>query len=350
MRRVRGALDTVAAGSIRRVMGVERTAVEVACWVGEALLPALRAMVADDRLAIVAMGGTGAGSRDLATEFGVPHHDDPRQLAGTAGVEAIVLMDPDRRIPAEELSAVMSAAQDRPLLTMATRPGGPTTFLEESLPLPGGGHPPLPVPWFRGLRRGRRLLEAGEAFGSPMSASVEVTGPGPAGLVATRLLDAFDLLGQWLGLPAVVDACGVRPFGDGSGSKAGDATPVRLHVLARYPDGRVASVVAGADGGRHQRVVTLQGDAGRLRMVDDGIDWSDAEGRCVEFAPSGGPGENDLADDLVESIEAIVRGLVPLRPMEATMDLLAVCEACMLSMRTGEPETIDRVRRMLGRV
>jgi hypothetical protein len=41
---------------------------------------------------------------------------------------------------------------------------------------------------------------------------------------------------------------------------------------------------------------------------------------------------------------------VPMRPVDATMDLLAVWEACMLSVRTGEPETIERVRRMLGRV
>jgi predicted dehydrogenase len=325
-------------------MGDTRTGIAAACWVGDALLPTLRVMADDERFRVVAVGGTSADVSDLAKSLGVPHHDDPRQLAATPDVDAVLLMDPERRIPDDELTAVISSAQDRPLLSMATRPGGVTAFVDEASPLPGTGPLPLPVPWFRGLRRGRRLLEAAEAFGAPVSASIEVSGPGPEGLLSTRLLDAFDLLTAWFGLPASVEACAVRA------SISTDVVPGRIFVIARFADGRAASVIAGADGGRHQRSVTLHGVSGRLRMVDDGTDWSDLEGRTVEFEPSSPPGENDLAIDLLESVEAIVRGLVPMRPVDATMDLLAVWEACMLSVRTGEPETIERVRRMLGRV
>lgn len=331
-------------GSIPIEMGADQHGVRIACWVGETLIPAFRALAGDERIHVVTIGGTAAESRDVAGEFELSHVDDPRQLAATPDVDAIVLMDPDRRLSADELTAIISAAQDRPLLSMASRPSGLAAFLDEASPLSGGGPLPLPVPWFRGLRRGRRLLEAAETFGSPFSASVEVSGPRSDGLLATRLLDAFDLLSTWFGLPAFVDATAVRPPG------AVDAAPDRLFVIARYPDGRAASVSAGADGGRHQRSVTLTGDGGRLRIVDDGIDWTDADGEVVEFEPSTPPRADDLAEDLAESIEAIVRRLVPMRPPEATLDLLAVCEACMLSARTGEPEAIERVRRMLGRV
>jgi hypothetical protein len=313
---------TVGAGTIPIEMGDDQTGVRVACWVGESLLPSFRALAADDRVHVVTMGGTDAGTRDVAIELNLAHVDDPRQLAATADVDAIVLMDPERRLSADELTAIISAAQGRPLLSMASRPGGLAAFLDEASPLSGSGPLPLPVPWFRGLQRGRRLLEAMETFGTPFSASVEVSGPKADGLLATA----------------------VRPLG------IADATPDRLFVVARYPDGRAASVTAGADGGRHQRSVTLTGQGGRLRMVDDGIDWSSVEGEIVEFQPSNAPREFDLAKDLAESIEVIVRRLVPMRPAEATLDLLAVCEACMLSARTGEPEAIDRVRRMLGRV
>lgn len=323
-------------------MGAARTA--IACWAGEALLPVLRALIEDGRFSIVAVGGTTAEGREIAAALDVPHHDDPRLLATTPDAEAVVLMDPDRRLSAEELVAVMSAAQDRPLLTMATRSGAVGALMDEASDWPVNAPLPRPVPWFRGLGRGRRLLEAMAAFGTPLSASVEVTGPGPEGMLATRLLDGFDLLGEWFGFPVVVDACGLRAPG------AGDGGVGRLLVLARYADGRAASVIAGADGGRHQRSVTLHGEAGRLRMVDGGIDWSDEHGRSVEFEAPGPPCGRDLADDLADSIEAIVRGLVPPRPRDVTLELLAVCEACMLSMRTGEPETIERVRRMLGRV
>ncbi len=325
-------------------MGGDRTRVRIACWVGDALLPACAALASDDRLTIVALGGPTADAVDFAARLGIPHLDDPRQLAATTGIDAVVLMDPERRIPADELTAVMSAAHDRPLLSMAVRPGGLSAFLDESFPLPGNAPLPLPIPWFRGLRRGRRLLEAAETFGPPASASIEITGPGPDGLLTTRLLDAFDLLSAWFGLPAVVEACGIRPIG------VSEAPIRRLFAIARYPDGRAASVSVGADGGRHQRSVSLHGAAGRLRVVDDGMDWSDAEGGTVEFEPPGPPRQTEPAEDLAESIDAIVRGLVPVRPAEATLDLLAVCEACMLSARTGEPEAIERVRRMLDRV
>ena len=84
--------------------------------------------------------------------------------------------------------------------------------------------------------------------------------------------------------------------------------------------------------------------------MDGAIDWTDAAGVAVEFEapPAAEPG--DLADELAESIMAAVSGRLPTRTAASSLDLLAVCEACRLAARTGEPEAVDRVRGMLARV
>ena len=324
-------------------MGDAASAIPIACWVGDDLTATLAQVCGRSEIDCLAVGG-GAAARAFADELGVPSHDDIRQLAAVPEARAIVLMDPERPLEPDVLSSLIAAAAGRPVLSMTPRPGDLAAFLDERSPVPEAAPLPIPIPSFRGVRRGRRLIEAAETFGSPISASVEVTGPAPAGVVATRLLDAIDLLSIWFGLPAFVQATAVQPVG------AGDTPPTRLFVIARYPDGRAASITAGADGGRHQRAVVLHGEAGRLRGLDGAIEWTDPRGEIVEFEPSPAAGGDDLGIELAESIESAVLGRLPQRSAEASLDLLAVGEACLLGARTGEPEAIERVRRMLGRV
>lgn len=325
-------------------MGDAPPSIPIACWVGDAHVETLRRVLSRSSVGVVALGGAGPAARSLAGEVEAAWHDDLRRLAATGDARAIVLMDPERPLEPDVLSALIGAADQRPVLSMAPRPGDLSAFLDERSSVLDAGPLPLPIPSFRGVRRGRRLIEAAEAFGPPVSASVEVSGPPTAGVLGTRLLDAVDLLSLWFGLPAFVESAAVQPVG------AGDAPPRRLFVIARYPDGRAASITVGADGGRHQRSVVLHGEAGRLRCDDGAIDWTAADGTIVEFDASPEPTPDDLPLELAESIEAAVAGRLPVRSAEASLDLLAVGEACLLGARTGEPEAIDRVRRMLGRV
>lgn len=318
--------------------------IPVACWTGEDMLGTLRSIIARPGLECVALGGDSPAVRSQAQAFGVPHHDDLRALAGTSEAQAIVLMDPRRPLEPEVLAAVMSAAGPRPILSMAMRPSGLSAFLDEHSPFPDAASLPRPIPSFRAVVRGRRLIDAAETFGVPDSATVEVGGPGPEELLGTRLLDAIDLLSIWFGIPAFVQASAVQPIG------GGDAPPRRLFVIARYPDGRVASITVGADGGRHQRSVSLLGAGGRLRCVDGAIDWTDASGTTVEFEASPPASADDLAIELAESIRSAIADRLPGRSAATSLDFMAVGEACRLAARTGEPEAVDRVRGMLARV
>ena len=236
-----------------------------------------------------------------------------------------------------------SSEAGRPLLSMTPRPSLVLDQIEDTTHALESGTTPQPMPLFRTLRSGRRLIEAARAFGTPSSATVEVTGPCLDGTLGTRLMDALDLLSEWFGAPGTVQAIGIR-------NQAPSDVVSRILAVARYPDGRAATLIAGADGGRLSRSVTIHGEAGRLQYTNGVVDWSDLDGHQVELTPPVASHPDDLARELVESVTNAMEGFNPPRPLNTMLDLLAACETAMLSTRTGETESFDSVRGMIGRV
>jgi hypothetical protein len=317
----------------------------VAIWVGESQLPLIQMLSRMPGLEVMALGGDSAMIRETADRLGAAHVPDPKVLAGVEA-DATLIADPSRIMPTEVLSAMIAEASrsNRPLLSMAPRPAS----IEESAELIASAVLPSPVPCFRDLPHGRRFITATESFDSPSAASVEISGPAAETSLAGRLFDAFDLLSTWFGLPSFVDATAVRPIGS-----QGQVAPRRLFAVARYPDGRAASISAGVDGGRHARITTLFGPGGRMQSLDGSLDWTGPKGEVVEHEATTTPGTDDFHRELAESIRCHIRmherGERSRSP-ELIVDLLATCEAALLSAKTGEPESVDAVRRMLGRV
>ena len=317
----------------------------VAAWVGDELVPTLERMLVDDLLRCSHLGGDGPAARDLATSHDIPFIDDARALA-RAESSATVIMNPSTTFPLEVLEAMVRASSEagRPLLSMTPRPSLDRDQPGEAGEIFAAGPPPVPVPLFRALQNGRRFIEATNTFGTPTSASVEISGPEMAGSLGTRLFDAFDLLSTWFGIPATVQATSVR--------KTSPNAPriKRVFAVAVYPDGRAASVNVGSDGGRVHRAATLHGEAGRLHVSDGAMDWSDRSGTQLELGTTVAAAESDFALEVSNAIMATVTGMVPMHPLETTIQLLATCEAAFLSGRTGERESCEAVRQMLGRV
>ena len=98
------------------------------------------------------------------------------------------------------------------------------------------------------------------------------------------------------------------------------------------------------------RSVTLHGEGGRLHSCHGSLDWSDRSGTQLELGEVRASRQSDFAEELSEAIVATIGGAVTGQPLEATISLLAACEAVFLSGRTGEPESCESVRQMLGRV
>ena len=316
----------------------------VAIWAGERQASMLQGLFDGECLEPAAIGGEAVSIRDEAARLGVAYHDDPRALAH-AEADATLIADPDRVMPTDMLAAMIAEAERarRPLLTLAPRPAS----IEESAELLASTHLPTPVPCFRDLRPGRRLIDAATAFEAPSAAAIECSGPEREAAILGRLFDAFDLLSIWFGTPTHVDATAVRPVGMPS------SRPTRILAIARFPDGRAASVTAGTEVGRHARMVTLFGPSGRLQCIDGRLDWTGPDGVILDHESTSPNEPAEFTSELVESIRTQVRiraGVEPGRTSEATIDLLATCEAVTLSARTGEPESVDAVRRMIGRV
>ena len=317
----------------------------VAVWVGDDLVPTLERMLDAGPLRCAHLGGEGPAARDLAAARDIPFNDDARALA-QAEASATVIMNPSSTFSFEVLEAMVRACSQarRPLLAMTPRPGLDRDQLVEASEIFAAGPPPVPVPLFRTLESGRRFIEATSTFGAPRSATVEIAGPAMAGALGTRLFDAFDLLCTWFGIPATVQATSVR--------KPSPQEPriQRVLAMAVYPDGRAAAVNVGAEGGRVHRSVTLHGEGGRLHSSNGALDWSDSSGSQLELGKNVPAKENDFAVELSDAILATVNGLVTQPPLETTIELLAACEATFLSGRTGERESCEAVRQMLGRV
>lgn len=317
----------------------------VAAWVGDDLVPTVQRMLSEGLLRCSHLGGDGPAARSLAADRDLEFLDDARSLA-RAEASATVIMDPSRTLSTEVLQAMMRATGEanRPLLAMTPRPGLDHDQLIDAGDVFSAGPPPTPVPLFRALPAGRRLTEAAEAFGPVNAATVEIGGAAMDGTLGTRLFDAFDLLACWFGTPATIQAVPMR-----SSSPTGTRMD-RIFAIATYPDGRAASIGAGADGGRSHRAATLHGEAGRLYSCNGALDWSDSAGTQLELGTWQVASADDFATELSDAIHATISGLAPPPPIEATIRLLAACETAFLSARTGERESCDSVLQMLGRV
>ena len=165
-------------------------------------------------------------------------------------------------------------------------------------------------------------------------------------VVRGRLFDAFDILQEFLGTALSVEATSSRRTSIEPGPRL-----QRVMAIARYADGRVASVTAGDDAGGWSRAVTIWGASGRLRWIDGVLEYSDGSVTSREAYP----GEeiepmNRFADELAESIAHVITTPLPRTTDNRRIDVLSAVEACMLSVRTGEQESVERVRSVLDRV
>jgi hypothetical protein len=120
----------------------------------------------------------------------------------------------------------------------------------------------------------------------------------------------------------------------------------------RFADGRAAAIMASDQSGRWSRNLTMLGEGGRLRVFDDGFEWVNAAGERVDAArQTKRRGETPEIPRSVEAAaDAITRLLDPAIPEEGPIDhagVLAMCQAVLLSTRTGSAESPATIRRMM---
>jgi hypothetical protein len=342
----------------------ERVGHKVIVWAEQERAAVLHAVAAFAGFSVVGAGcATKGRSSAVAAIFDCPVVDDLRSVLTEGECDLVVIGTAGDFGAASNPgdAAAVKAARQRGVRVVSLEPL-PASALELagpwSTPGPGGvtavdaAHF---VPLARISRSFRDAVDVLEMFGRARTLLVEACCRPEEGTLGARLFSAIEVLVWLMGEPESVDAAYAPPErgllvplpGETLRDAHGDIT-----VNFRFADGRAAAILASDQSARWSRSITMLGDGGRLKVYDDGFEWVSAAGERVDAArQTKRRGETLETPRSVETIaEAITRQLDPAIPDEGPMDhaaVLAVCQAVLLSTRTGSAESPSTIRRMM---
>lgn len=333
-------------------------------WAEQDRAGVVRAVAAAAGLSVVGAGcATKGRSSAVAALFECPPVDDLRSVL-TEGACGLVIVGSAGDFGAasnpSDASAVLAARQ-RGVRVVTLEPL-PASALELAGPWSASGpggitavHAARFVPLARTSRSFRDAAEVLEMFGRARTVQIEGCCRPDEGSLGARLFGAVEVLVWLMGEPESVDAAYAPPErnllvplpGETLRDAHGDIT-----ANFRFSDGRAAAVLASDQSARWSRCVTMLGPGGRLRVFDDGFEWVSPAGERVDAArQTKRRGESIETPRSVGAIaEAIGRLLDPAIPDDGPIDhaaVLAVCQAVLLSTRTGSAESPSTIRRMM---
>ncbi|HZW09767.1 MAG TPA: hypothetical protein VFF69_07680 [Phycisphaerales bacterium] len=333
-------------------------------WVAEDRVEFLRAVARAADLRVVGAGSPVKGkSGSIAAALGCGSVDDLRSALTEGECELVLVGSPGDfgAASAPSDAAAVLAARQRGVRVVTLDPL-PASALElaggwSSVGLGGvrAVDAARLVPLARCGRSFRDAREVREMFGPARTLLVEVCCRPDEGSLGACLFSALDVLVWLMGDPESVDAAYatarrgplVALPGESLRDAHGDIT-----ANCRFADGRAAAILASDQSGRWSRNLTMLGDAGRLRIYDDGFEWVSAAGERVDASrQTKRRGETpELARSVEAAADAVTRLLDPAVPEEGPIDhaaVLAACQAVLLSTRTGSSESPATIRRMM---
>lgn len=200
------------------------------------------------------------------------------------------------------------------------------------------------------LRESGVMAQAAEAislFGPVRAMSFASRGDASQAVLGARLFDAMSLIHALLGTPESIDASIIPTAGhaDTLPMLAGDLT-----ANLRYAGPHAATLALSDRAGRWFRGATLLGGGGCLRIDDSGFEVIAPSGETTDRSapvpeePRGPIGWAVPA--IAETIERIFNQQAPASPPLDAEAVLAMCEAAMLSARTGQAESPVTMLRM----
>ncbi len=214
------------------------------------------------------------------------------------------------------------------------------------------------VPMLRDSRVFGDAMELLDQLGRVRTVAISARCGPRQGTLGARLYDAMAIVHALLGLPDRIDASVVTGV-TGSGVYQEPATSIRklrgdLTANIRFAGGRAASLALSDRAGAWARGVTVLGEKGCLRVNDAELELTGINGELLDrssiappFDPaSGGP---DRAAAIIA--DQLKRALDVHAPQPTPMDrarVLAMCEAAILSARTGEAEYPQTILQMGG--
>ncbi len=324
-------------------------------------------------LRIVAAGGPRRGAAKGRSPGGEPAliegatgFDDLRHA--TATIDAKLLLaatsepsEPGRTNHDHALDAeILKQCRGRSLLVVSLEPA-PGSVVELASSRAGAGSDGARfVPLLAHARSWANTSDALANFGAIRTVSIAARCAPGEGTLGGRLFDAMHLLHQLLGTPEQIDAAVVA--GDAvQGLRPAPAETVAglrgdLTANLRFAGGRAASLSLSDRAGPWFRAGAVLGEGGSIRFTESGFEHLSVDGTLVDESPAKPkPGSRKKATEPVTAAGAIAeqirRGLDPHTPAPEPYNLagvLAMCEAAVLSARTGQPESPETILRMAG--
>lgn len=339
-------------------------------WLEPAQAPLVRALAARAGLRIIAAGVPTPIQRrsaaDAASIEGAEPITDLRAALASADIRAAILATPvpsgDAPIPDADLLRLARARG----ITLLTFEPIPAAVIE--------ARAAEPAHWiescrflglFRALPSLATLHELLQSFGSPRTLTVSFRSGKGQGSLGARIFDAMHSVHSILGVPESIDASIITQVA-ASGLRLEPGESLRflhgdLTANLRYAGAKSAALSLSDRAGRWFRGVALVGESGCIRMDESGVERNDAEGQITERSPAPRRRASAKAASLFEGIidppalevfaEGARRAVDPRAPKPEPFDLeavLSMCEAAVLSARTGQPESPATVIRMAG--
>jgi hypothetical protein len=329
----------------------------------------VQAIAARLNLRITAVGCAEPGRRaDLADRFNAQPLSDPRAALAATTAPLFLFADPGDfgARAAHDDARVIRAAGERGV-RVATLEPMPASVLELVAGLEPGQAPldagpraqwAHPVPLSRWTSQIREIIEILDAFGTVRAAAIHALGAPAHGSLGARLFDAMDLVLAILGQPETIDASFVAAAAGQPLHAAPGDTLRGLHgdlaAHLRFADGKSATLLASNQAAQWERVVTLLGPGGRLRVYADGFEWVNPQGEKIDASrqrriirgasATVPPAVLAISDQLETLLQA--GSAAPGVPDYARV--LALAQAALLSARTGEGESPGTILRMAG--
>lgn len=224
--------------------------------------------------------------------------------------------------------------------------------------------PPLFAPLFRRSPGHRVAADAINLFGPLTTLDLSFRSAAGQGALWARLFDAMDFVFALMGRAESVDAAIHGPRAE-TGLRLAPGESLRdlqgdLTAHLRYADGKSGAIALSDRAGRWFRGVTLLGESGCLRLEESGFEWLDGAGALVDSSgqkkraasakDAGDGGLAAAAGAIGEEILRAIEGRAGPESPPPLVEILAMCEAALLSARTGQPESPTTVLRMAGSI
>lgn len=329
------------------------TAPEVAIWVDDARVGAVRDLLELMGASVrpIAFGSPRSrAANELADQADAPLYDDLRQMLVERPSMFVLLGTLDGVGPDDLPMAVAQGSKVLAIEPVAADPAEHAKAYRIVKPADGGTHAPGRIVHAPAFDRSAGFLASAaphDALGSQRAVQMTHAGSAEAGSMFFRLFDAWVSVLDFIELPERIDAELSRANGSSVPEDPRQLTG-RLTAHARLPGVGSAAVLVSDQAAELTRRLTVVGDQAQLVITAGGYRLTQSDGEAMDEH------EAKREPTYLEQLTAQWRRLIdqrtppPEHHAERERHALACCHACLLSARTGEPESPGRVLELTG--